>query len=81
MASATITAAYDTAFTKKQVATPTVRIRAPPMAGPMTRAEFINTLLRLTAFGRSSWPTISETKVWRAGLSKRLTKPRPAART
>ena len=51
------------------------------MAGPMTRAEFISTLLRLTALGRSSWPTISETKVWRAGLSKRLTKPRPAAST
>ena len=64
---------------KKQVDTPTVRMSTPPMAGPITRAEFIRTLLRLTALGKSSIPTISETKVWRAGLSKRFTKPRPVA--
>ena len=63
MASATITAAKDTALRKKHVATPTVRMSTPPIAGPMTRAEFISTLLRLTALGRSSMPTISETKV------------------
>ena len=62
---------------KKHVATPTTRMSTPPMAGPITRAEFISTLLRLTALGSSSSPTISETKVWRAGLSNRLTNPRP----
>ncbi len=66
---------------KKQVATPSVRMSTPPIAGPITRAEFMSTLLRLTAFGSSSIPTISETKVWRAGLSKRFTNPRPAAST
>ena len=45
------------------------------MAGPITRAEFMSTLFRLMALGMSSRPTISETKVWRAGLSKRLTTP------
>ncbi len=45
------------------------------MAGPITRAEFMTTLLRLMALGMRSRPTISETKVWRAGLSKRLTTP------
>ena len=61
------------------MATPNVMMRTPPIAGPMTRAEFISTLLRLTALGNRSRPTISETKVWRAGLSNRLTKPSPAA--
>ena len=76
---ATITATYDKALTMKQVATPRVRIRTPPMAGPITRAEFMSTLLRLTALGKRSLPTISKTKVWRAGLSNRLTTPRPVA--
>ena len=62
---------------KKQAATPKKRMSTPPMAGPITRAEFISTLLRLTALGNRSSPTISDTKVWRAGLSKRFTKPRP----
>ena len=47
----------------------------PPMAGPMTRAPFMTTLFRLTALGRSSLPTISMTKVWRAGLSNMFTTP------
>ena len=65
----------------KQVDTPSVRMRTPPIAGPMTRAPFMTTLLRLTALGRSSRPTISETKDWRAGLSNRLTTPSSADRT
>ena len=64
---------------KKQAATPKRRMSTPPMAGPITRAEFISTLLRLTALGSRSSPTISETKVCRAGLSNRFTNPRPAA--
>jgi hypothetical protein len=75
----TITATYDAAFTSKHTDRPTKAMRAPPMAGPMTRAEFITTLLRLTAFGRSSRPTSSSTKVWRAGLSTRFTNPRKVA--
>ena len=75
-----MTAAYEAALTMKQVDTPRVRIRTPPMAGPMTRAEFMTTLLRLTALGRRSRPTISETNVCRAGLSNRLTTPSSAER-
>ena len=51
------------------------------MAGPMIRAEFISTLFRLMALGMRSLPTISETKDWRPGLSKRLTTPRRVANT
>ena len=79
--SATITAAYDAALMKKHVATPSVRMSTPPMAGPITRAEFISTLFRLTALGSRSRPTISDTNVWRAGLSTRFTNLRPAAST
>ena len=46
------------------------------MAGPMTRAPFMTMLFRLTAFDRSFLPTISMTKVWRAGLSNMFTTPR-----
>ena len=35
----------------------------------------MTTLFRLTALGRSSRPTISRTKVWRAGLSNMFTNP------
>ncbi len=45
------------------------------MAGPMTRAPFMTMLFRLTALGRSLLPTISMTKVWRAGLSNMFTTP------
>ena len=78
---ATMTAMYEAALTMKQVETPRVRIRTPPMAGPMTRAPFMTTLLRLTALGRRSRPTISETNVCRAGLSNRLTTPSSADST
>ena len=47
----------------------------PPMAGPTTREAFMITVLRLTALGRSSRPTISIMKVCRAGLSKTFTTP------
>ena len=64
---------------KKQAPSPTRVMTRPPMAGPTTREAFITTVLRLTALGRSSRPTISMTKVWRAGLSKTLTTPSNAA--
>ena len=73
------TATYDAAFTKKQTPSPNTTITTPPMAGPTTREAFITTVLRLTALGRSSRPTISITKVWRAGLSNTLTTPSRAA--
>ena len=81
MDSPTITAMYEAALTKKQTPSPNTVITTPPMAGPTTREAFITTVFRLTALGRSSRPTISITKVWRAGLSKTLTTPsRPASR-
>ena len=68
MASPMSTATYEAAFTKKQIPRPNRTITTPPMAGPTTREAFMTTVLRLTALGRSSRPTISITKVWRAGI-------------
>jgi hypothetical protein len=42
----------------------------------MIRAEWTIRLLRLTALTTRSRPTISITKLWRAGLSIALTEPR-----
>lgn len=81
MDSPTSTATNEAALTKKAGARPKRVMRTPPMAGPITREAFMTTVLRLTALGRSSRPTISIMKVWRAGLSKTLTMPRAAART
>jgi hypothetical protein len=69
-------AANDPALSRKQGATPTVAIATPAAAGPMIRAEWIRTLLRPTALTTRSEPTISITKLWRAGLSNALTVPR-----
>ena len=44
-------------------------IKMAPMAGPMTREVLNMALLRATALGRSSSPTISLTKAWRTGMS------------
>ncbi len=73
---ARIIAAKVAALIKKQGATPTVRISAPPAAGPKIRAAWIKTLLRPTALTTRSAPTISITKLWRVGLSTELTAPR-----
>ncbi len=59
---------------------PTVAIRTPATAGPIARAVFTSTLLRLTAFLSSSGPTISCTKAWRTGLSQAVTRPSIRAR-
>ena len=48
-------------MTKKQVLRLNKVMIRPPIAGPITREAFITTELRLTAFGRSSRPTISIT--------------------
>ncbi len=58
---------------------PTEAMSTPAMAGPTMRAPFMTTLLRVTALVRRSGPTISNTKVWRAGMSKALTMPRASA--
>ena len=65
----------------KQGATPTRAIRIPAIAGPTRRAEWIRTLLRLTALTTRSAPTISIAKLWRVGLSTALTVPRTKTRT
>ena len=54
-------------------------IRMPATAGPMARAALTIDELSAIALTRSSLPTISTTKDWRAGTSKALTMPRPAA--
>ena len=48
----------------------------PASAGPTSRAEWIRTLLRLTALTTRSGPTISIAKLCRVGLSTELTVPR-----
>ena len=50
------------------------------MAGPTMRAQCTITLFRLTAFTTRSGPTISITKLWRAGLSSAFTVPRASTR-
>ena len=55
------------ALSAKQGSTPTVAIRTPAKAGPITRALWTRTLFRLTAFTTRSEPTISMTKAWRVG--------------
>ena len=66
----------DRALSRKHSAIPIVAITAPANAGPMIRADWMITLLRLTAFTTRSRPTSSITKLWRAGLSMALTAPR-----
>ncbi len=69
------TAANDNALQAKHRAKPRAAASTPPSAAPKTRAMFIDTELRVTAFDRSRAGTISEMKLCRAGLSNTLTKP------
>lgn len=59
---ARITAPKVPAFTKKAHGRPTVAIATPASAGPMILLALNTALLRLTAFGTRSRPTISVTK-------------------
>jgi hypothetical protein len=59
---------------------PITLIRTPATAGPTTRAPLKIIELSAIALGKSSRPTISTTKVWRAGMSKAVTRPLIAAR-
>ena len=54
---------------------PITLIRTPAIAGPTTRAPLKIIELSAIALGKSSRPTISTTKVWRAGMSKAVTRP------
>ncbi|CAM5638708.1 hypothetical protein SCYAM73S_01914 [Streptomyces cyaneofuscatus] len=58
---------------------PTVVIRTPATAGPMSRADWKFAEFRLTALRSCAGPTISETNDWRAGLSTTVTMPRRKA--
>lgn len=60
---------------------PTPVIITPATAGPTSRADWKFAELRLTAFWSWSGPTISETKVWRAGLSRTVARPTAKAAT
>lgn len=60
---------------------PTPVIRTPATAGPMRRADWKLAEFRLTAFCNWSGPTISETKDWRAGLSRTVARPTAKAAT
>ena len=76
-----ITAAKLAPFTRKQTPVPTVAIRIPATAGPIVRATFTRTELRLTAFLRFSGPIISSMNDCRAGFSNALFKPSSSAST
>ena len=78
-ASEASTAANEIALHAKHSASPSTAASTPPTAAPNTRARFMDTELRVTAFGRSSGGTISEMKVCLAGLSKTFTKPSASA--
>ncbi len=76
----TSTARNDTPLIVKHQAAPTAARSRPPSPGPITRALLNISEFRAIAFGRSSRPTMSTTKACRAGASKALTNPSPAAR-
>ena len=75
IARAPITAMNDTAFTKKQGATPAQAMSTAPIAGPMMRDELITTELSPTALARSSGPTISYTKLCCDGMPSAMEMP------
>ena len=61
---------------RKHGPTPSSAITAPAAAGPRMRAVWITTELSATALTTRSGPTISNTKLCRAGLSTALIAPR-----
>ncbi len=74
--SATIIATNDKALTRKHGPTPSRAITPPAIAGPRIRDVWTITEFSATAFTTFSGPTISITKLWRAGLSMAVTAPR-----
>ena len=69
------------AFAKKQAASPTVAMRPPAIAGPITRARLNALDPSAMAFIRSSRPTISATSDCRVGTSNADSVPKKSART
>jgi hypothetical protein len=60
---------------------PAVAIKIAAIVGPVRRATFMMTVLRLTAFATCSGPTRSNTIAWRTGLSNDETVPMRGAMT
>ena len=58
---------------------PKAAISKPDSAGPTKRPALKFAEFRLTALGRSSWPTMSAAKVWRTGASIAVEIPSTAA--
>ncbi len=74
-------AANDRPLIRKAQPVPMPVISTPATAGPTRRADWKLAELRLTAFCSWSRPTISETKVCRAGLSTTVAMPTSSAAT
>ena len=74
--SARIIAPNESAFSRKQSSIPPPAISRPASAGPVMRDVWIRTLWSPTALTTRSDPTISITKLWRAGMSTASTNPR-----
>src|SRR5438309_100180 len=75
---ATVGAAAATSIeipTASAAAITTVAVRRPATAGPHRRAALNSALLRATALGTSSDPTMPMTDDWRVGLSTTVTHP------
>src|SRR5450756_2734496 len=75
------TAKNEAALSMKVHAIPVVTMRMPAIAGPTMRDALTMTLFKPTALVRSSGPTISTTKLCRAGLSTELMAPMTKAST
>ena len=63
---------------RKHQAAPKEASKRPPMAGPMTRAEFTMALFSAMAFTKSFLPTSSTMRVCRDGISKAMDSPQRA---
>lgn len=70
-----MTAAKVAALASSVGPVPMAAIITPATAGPMSRPRLKEALLSATALASRSRGTISETKVWRAGLSKAVAMP------
>ena len=71
-----IIAPNESELIRKQGPTPISAMMPPAVAGPRMRDVWTTTEFSATALTTLSGPTISITKLWRAGLSIALTQPR-----
>ena len=72
---ASSTATKLSVLTKNAGPVPTAAMTSPATPGPRIRAALNEALLRLTALASEVRGTISETNVWRAGLSMAVARP------